>query len=121
MSNQSRLNCAIRLATALALLAAVVISPLRPAIRVLATDSSQVDCLRRNFGMPGKAGTTHHRPHSPVTSRVVQVKALSSQHKLDWTSGSVPHRIDLAYAPSLGPGRHSTDLGLDHTAHPLRC
>ncbi len=121
MSNLSRLNRAIRLATALALLVAVMVSPIRPAITAHATGHSRADRLRRNFGMPSKSSTTHHRPHAPVTSRVVQVKALSSQRQPDWTSDSVQHRVDLASAPSLEPGRHSTALGLDHTAHPLRC
>src|SRR5262249_40380895 len=111
---------AIRLATAVALLVSVMTSPIRPAPK--ASGSSQPDCFRRNFGIPGKA-TTHHRPHAPVTSRVVQVKAVSSECKLDWTAPPAGHDADLAdsLASSIGAGRHSSALGIDRAIHPLRC
>jgi hypothetical protein len=121
MSNQSHLHRAIRLVTALMLLAAVMTSPIRPAIAVYAGGSSHVEYLRRDFGVPGKASTTHHRPHTPATSRVVQVKALSSHRELDWTSDCVHHHVDLLDGPSVESGRHATALGLDHTTRPLRC
>jgi hypothetical protein len=121
MSRQSPLNRAIRFATASALLAAVMTSPIRPANAVVATSTSRVDCLRRNFGMPAKAATTNHRPHTPVNSRVVQVKAVSSQQELDLTSDPVPHRTDPLYTSSPEAGQPSTVLGFVQTVHPLRC
>ena len=121
MSNQSHLNRAIRFATALALLAAVMTSPIRPANAALASGTSQVDGLPHNFAIPGKATTSHHRSHAPVTSRVVQVKALSSRRDLDWTSDPARHRVGPLQAPCLAAGPPSTALGFDQKAHPLRC
>jgi hypothetical protein len=134
MSDQSPFNRAIRFATAVALLAAVMTSPIRPVVTALATGTPQANYLRRdvtgspqvhyldrNFGVPGKASTTHHRPHAPVTSRVVQVKAVSSQHTPDWTSDPARHRAGPPQAPSLEAGRQSTVVDFDRTVHPLRC
>jgi hypothetical protein len=111
---------AIRLATALALLAAVMTSPIRPP--KASGDGSHVDCLRRNFGIPAKADTTH-RLASTAPSRVVQVKALSSESKPDWTADSARQHVDPACVPpaTLEPERHSTTFALGRAIHPLRC
>ncbi len=119
MSHQSLLPNAIRLISALALLVSVMASPIRPA--PTASGGSHPDCLRRNFGIPGKAAN-HHRPHVPATSRVVQVKALSSQTKLDWTTPPARHGADPACPPSsLAAGRYASAPGSDRAIHPLRC
>jgi hypothetical protein len=122
MSDQSHFNRAICFATALSLLAAVMISPIHPAIAAMGSGSSQVDCFHRNLGMPGKA-TTHHRPVAPVNSRVVQVKALSSNSKLGWMACVVGGCLDLSGPPPLHPERPSSTFTscLDRTTHPLRC
>jgi hypothetical protein len=120
MSHQPLLINAIRLASAVALLVSVMTSPIRPAPK--AGGGSQHECLRRNFGVPGKAAPSH-RPHVPATSRVVQVKAVSSQSKPSWMAPSVRQDADLAYppAPSAGSAQHSTALGIERAIHPLRC
>jgi hypothetical protein len=122
MSNQSHLNLAIRFATALALVAAVMTLPIRPAITAIGRGNSEIDCLHRNIAIPGKA-TTHHRPTAPVNSRVVQVKALSSSSKLSRTACVVGRCLGLTSPPSRLPDRLSSTLtsGLDRAAHPLRC
>ncbi len=119
MSHQPFYKNAIRLATALALLVSVMVSPIRPAS--MASSGSHPDCFRRNFGIPGKS-TTNHRPHVPLTSRVVKVKALSSQSKLDLSTlpaGQYAHRTYPS--PSVGPERDSMALATDRAIHPLRC
>jgi hypothetical protein len=121
MSDQSPLNRAIRLVTALVLLAAVMTSPIRSALTALASGRSRADCLRCNFDMPSKANTTHNRPHTPVNSRVVQVKALSSHHELDLASDSVRHRVEPTDAAPPFVGWQSPILEVEQTVHPLRC
>jgi hypothetical protein len=121
MSNHSLLNRAICVVTASMLLAAVMTSPIRPALTALASGRSRADYLSRNFGMPGKAHTTHHRPHTPVHSRVVQVKALSPHHESDLASDSARHRLVPTDAPPPSLGWQSLILDLEQTVHPLRC
>jgi hypothetical protein len=120
MSHLPLLKNAIRLATAAALLVSVMISPIRPAPK--ASGGSRPDCFRRNFGIPGKA-TTNHRPHTPATARIVQVKAVSSESKLDWMTSPACPDADLACAssPSIGAERYSFSLAIDQAIHPLRC
>jgi hypothetical protein len=120
MSHHSLLKNAIRLATAVALLVSVMISPIRPAPR--ASGSSQSDCFRRIFCIPSKA-TTNHRPHIPATSRIVQVKAVSSESKLHWMTPPAHHASALAdsLSSSIGAERYSSDLSIDRAIHPLRC
>lgn len=119
MSHQPLLTNAIRLASAVALLVSVMTSPIRPAPTA---GGSQRECLRRNFGVPGKAAP-NHRPHVPATSRVVQVKAVSSQSKPNWMTPSDRQDADLAYprSPSVGSAQRSTALGIERAIHPLRC
>jgi hypothetical protein len=121
MSHQSLQSNAIRLLAAVALLVSVMVSPTRPA--PVSGGPSHPDYLRRNFDIPSKVAT-HHRPHTPVTSRVVQVKALSAQRKLDWSNPSARPDADLAYPPrSDRPSGDSTvaGTGTGRAIHPLRC
>jgi hypothetical protein len=122
MSRQPLYKNAIRLATALALLVSVMISPIRPAPKVGGNAHlSLLDCLRSNLGIPSKA-TTNHRPHVPATSRVVQVKAVSSQSKLDLSplpAGDDTHPV--CPRPTVPPEQGSTALGTPRAIHPLRC
>jgi hypothetical protein len=59
----------------------------------------------------------------PATSRIVQVKAVSSESKLDWVAPAINHGVVLAGLSSgtVGSGRHSTALGTVRASHPLRC
>lgn len=120
MSKHSLLNNAIRLAAALALLVSVMISPIRPLRAARGTGSSHPDYLRRNFGIPGKAAT-HHRPHVPIPSRVVQVKAISSEHEPGWTTDPVYRGADLLFTSLRRPERDSAPLAIVRSSHPLRC
>ncbi len=70
------LHRGLRVATAVALLVAVMTSPIR-APRSPGR-SAHPNYLRRNFGMP-KAHSSHRRT-APVTSRVVVVKAFQSEN-----------------------------------------
>jgi hypothetical protein len=117
MPKQFVLNHVVRLVSALALLAAVMTSPIRPS--KAASGTSQPDYLRRNFGIPRHGST--HRTAVPHTSRVVQVKALSSQTRLDWTTHPARHHDDLARTDSREPRRASSAFHLDRAPHPLRC
>jgi hypothetical protein len=121
MSHQSLKSNAIRLLAAVALLVSVMVSPIRPA--PVSGRTSHPDYLRRNFDIPGKA-TTHHRPHTPVTSRVVKVKAVSSQRKVDWSNppAARPGADLTCPPPSDRPSGDSTVAGgTDRATRPLRC
>ncbi len=75
MANQRLLNNGIRVAAALALVVAVMSSPIRP---MRATNGARSDHFLRNFVMP-KGGSGHHRSPAPPLSRVLQVKALHAE------------------------------------------
>src|SRR5262249_3319244 len=85
-------------------------------------DGSPVDCLRRNFGIPARADRIY-RPASPAPSRVVQVKALSSESKPDRTADSARQYVDPACVlpATLEPERHSTTFAPGRAIRPLRC
>lgn len=114
------LNHAIRLASALALLVSVMTSPIRP---IASSRVSHPNHLRRNFGIPGKVPASH-RPHIPVPSRVMQVKALSFGSKLlCMMECPDSQRIDLPrllerFAASW-PEMNS--FALDRTSYAPRC
>jgi hypothetical protein len=120
MSKHSLLNNAIRLVAALTLLVSVMTSPIRTLSAARRTGASHPDYLHRNFDIPGKAGT-NHRPHVPITSRVVQVKAISSEYEPGWTTDTVCHSIDLLFTSVHQPERDSASLAIDCALHPLRC
>jgi hypothetical protein len=120
MSKHSLLNNAIRLFAALALIVSVMSSPIRPLLAASRSGTSRPDYLRRNFGIPGKAGTSH-RPQVPITSRVVQVKALSSEHEMIWTTDPVCRGISMLCTPSHRTQHDSAPVAIDVALHPLRC
>jgi hypothetical protein len=90
MRKQVVLHNAIRFVSALALLVSVMTSPIRPNATSGLAHSNH---LRRNFGLPGKA-PANHRPHLPNPSRVVQIKALSSESTSDFMVHPSPDLID---------------------------
>jgi hypothetical protein len=113
------LNTAIRLISAEALLISVMTSPIRPNV---SSGISNPEHLRHNFGIPGKV-PANHRPHAPVPSRVVQVKALSSESKLDCLAPLTFLRFDPSHAvaPLMRPAPASSMPGIDLVSHALRC
>jgi hypothetical protein len=122
MSRPSLLNNAIRLVAALALLVSVMASPIRPLRASSRTGTAHRDYLRPDLGIPGKAGT-NHRPHVPITSRVVQVKAISSEseHESCWTTDPVCHGVDQVFRSLHQPERDPAPLAISRASHPLRC
>jgi hypothetical protein len=119
MSRPSFPNHAIRFVAALALLVSVMTSPIRTSKAAVSTGTSAPDCLHCNFDVPGKTVTP--RPHVPVTSRVVVVKALSTQSELDLIDTPDGHRFDLHAGPSAESRPDSASSRLPEAAHPLRC
>lgn len=113
------LNHAIRLVSALALLVSVMISPIRSNV---ASSVSSPNHLRRNFGIPGKV-SANHRPHIPIPSRVMQVKALSCESKLDCLT--LPSLLTIAPSISTVSSSKSTHavsaVGIHPGSHALRC
>jgi hypothetical protein len=105
----------IRLVSALALLVSVMISPIRPNVASGVTSSNH---LRRNFGIPGKT-PSNHRPNVPVPSRIMQVKAVSSESKRDCMALHSALRIGSpdVCAPSLEYPRASLGFRVDLTGH----
>jgi hypothetical protein len=120
MVNRPLLHHGIRVATAIALLVAVIISPIRPARSV--GGSSHPVHLRHNF-----AGPTTHTPRHAVTSvtpRPVRVKALPSENEeeeLSETTWSACCPFDPPPDPSSKPGQALAAFGPDRVTHPLRC
>lgn len=120
MSNHSLLNTALRLVATAALLVSVMTSPIRPSLAASRSGTSRSDYLRRNFGIPNKAGT-NHRPNVPITSRVVQVKAVSTARGADLAADPVGHGISLICTSPHRTERDSARLPTDRASHPLRC
>jgi hypothetical protein len=118
MSNQSPFNHAIRLVTALMVLAAVMSSPLRPAP---ASGRPRAAYLHTHSGVPAKTSPGQHRPHTPVNSRVVQVKALSSHHELDLATDPVSLRLRSTEVVAPSTARDCSTGAVGPAVHPLRC
>ncbi len=118
MVNGSVLNPVIRAVSALALLVAVMSSPIRP---LRPYGDSPPGSLRRNFGMPHS-----HFPRPSAASiapRAVQVKALTSktETELSETTRLVGFSLDLSPHSSPNTARGLSASGLDRALHPLRC
>jgi hypothetical protein len=127
MADRNVLNRWICVASALALLVAVMTSPLRP----LGSDGalSRPDCLQRNFATPPtRFATPPTRSASlslkSVTLRVAPVKAVCSENEEQLSKAKCP-----AWCP-LGPPLSSSlktlawapaALGLTRASQPLRC
>jgi hypothetical protein len=121
MADRNVLTRWICVASALALLVAVMTSPLQP----LSSNGglSRPDCLRRNFALPlsGSASVSL----KSITLRTVPVKAVRSENEQEkqsraacpsWCSLGLPPTFSLqslAWAPPA--------LGLTRASQPLRC
>ena len=119
MCKQVIVNHAICLISGLALLVSVMTSPIRSNVT---SSISHPNHLRRNFGVPSKA-PAHQRPNIPVGSRVVQVKALSTETKVECLEYPSSLRMDLPYLAAL-PVESIQDLPaclLDRTSYAPRC
>jgi hypothetical protein len=121
MADRNVLNRWICVASALALLVAVMTSPLHP----LSSSGglSRPDCLRRNFAIPLPRSTSG--PLKSLTLRIAPVKAVRAENEQDklsraacpsWCSLVLPPSFSLqalAWAPPA--------LGLTRASQPLRC
>ncbi len=109
------LKLVARSAIALALVAAMTISPMRPGNGFTRT------ALRRNFAVPAK----HHSrvSVSSVPSSPVRMKALSSEseEELHGTISPVCYCTAFNLTPSPKHDRHLKAFGLNRDHHPLRC
>lgn len=110
-------NHTVRILSALALLVSVMVSPIRPNA---SSGVSSPNHLRRNFGVPGKAPASH-RPHVP--SRIMLVKAVSSETRLECLSPFSLLRIDppSMSVPSPGPAWASSEVWINRACHARRC
>jgi hypothetical protein len=119
MANRTFLNHGIRVVAALALLVAIMSSPIRPLRRAA---DSHPDHLRRNVGIP-KGGSTHHRSSAPVHARVVKVKALHSENERERDGASCRASLSFGPFPTPSPhvGCHPTHSHLHLSMSPLRC
>ena len=113
-------NTGLRILAALALVVAVLTSPIRPTKWLGA--GGERDCLRRNFAL----AKVSPLPCSvkQVPSRLVQVKAIASETDEEEFTGAVRSAVsyfDLHSTPSTKPGRNPISPGLALTIHPLRC
>ncbi len=120
MSSRDVLNRGICVASALALLVAVMTSPIRPSN--LARALSRPDCLRRNFAIPPTHST---RPSAmSIASPSARIKAVLSEEeeKTGGTTCSACCSSDLPRMPSLKPPAWGpASFGLLQAPRPLRC
>jgi hypothetical protein len=119
MSRRTVLKHATRIAAALALLAAVVASPIRPSS--MTSGSPLLQLLPRHFGNP----PTHSiRPSVTVAaSRSDRVKAVESEDDKVLSRTARPDGFACAppLSPALTPARESTAPVLHRATRPLRC
>jgi hypothetical protein len=121
MSDRNILNRGICVASALALLVAVMTSPIRSLCPVNAC--SRLDCLRRNFAIPA----THPARISlkTVVLRTAPVKAVRSETEEEKLSGtSCPAWCASDLPPSSSPKAPAwapATFGLAQSSQPLRC
>lgn len=119
MASRTLLSKGVNVAAAIALIVAVLTSPIRHPRRAFLT--SPLECLRRNFALPQPH--TAPSPHVPVKARVVQIKALPSVSEERLSDGG---RLDFYI---LDPGFSFTIIpvgiqfapSLTGVIHPLRC
>src|SRR5947209_7011292 len=118
MIRRTYLNHGICLTSALALLVAVMTSPLRPLSP--SGTSSHLDCLRRNFALPS-AHTTYLRVKCLRAAPVKAVRSEREDEKLGRTKSpagcSFPQPLSLSLkTPGSAPGV----FPLARTSQPLR-
>ncbi len=109
----------VRVLAALALLATVLTSPVRPS-KMLGALAGK-DSVHRSFAFGKLSAPTSVKQ---VPSRLVQVKAIASEsdeEKLAEAGHLAGFSVDPASAPFTKFGRNLISLGLAATVHPLRC
>ena len=121
MATQSVLNYGIRVTSALALMLAVMNSPIRPSR--FGTDQSGRDFLRRNFATASVPLT--RLSLTSVPSRADRIKAFVSENsEEEFGRATTPPACgprDLRPTPSLKSPRAFATIGVDFAARPLRC
>lgn len=121
MPDRKSLASTFWLTSSLALLAAVLVAPIRPSWFV--TVSSPPDYLRRNFALP-PGQPRIRRSAATATDAVLQVNALNSeneeQERADPPDGPrVPFLIPCSLHTDAD--RHSIAPRSIHSLYPLRC
>ena len=117
MSDGTFLNRGLCVATAAALLVAVMTSPIRSS-----DDTLRPDYLRRNFGVPSQ--DAHRLASKSIPLRTVQVKAVSTanQEKPGRAASPTRRSSDLPHARSLGrPSWDRAGFAPPPGFRPLRC
>jgi hypothetical protein len=122
MSSRNIFRHVVCVVSALALLVAVITSPIRPS--TLAVRSSNPDCLGRNVS---SQYTTHSSRLSAtsVTSPTNRVRALPSDKEEESSEAACLAHYSFDLSPTLStsrrPARNLADLGPVRAPHFLRC
>jgi hypothetical protein len=105
------------IASAIALVVAVVVSPVRPVPGAAAVPNY----LRRNFATPSNHTSGH--PAKSVVSGQVRVKAIASkaEEKRPGPNGLVRTSVDITPQLPTKPPRGLAAFGSPRATHPLRC
>lgn len=123
MADRNVLNRWICIASALALLVAVMTSPLQPLSSNGGLGLSRPDCLRRDFAIPLTHSATH--PLKSLTLRTAPVKAVRSESEEENLSrAAAPSWNHLGLPPSFShqaPAWAPADLVPTRASQPLRC
>ena len=121
MSDRKSLVSTLWLTSALALLASVLVAPIRTS--GFATVSSRPDCLRRNFALP-PGQTTNRLSAALATDAVLRVNALpSEEEEQDRAEALVEPRVSFLIPCSYRklPDRQSIPPRSILSLYPLRC
>ncbi len=122
MANRLVLNRWIEVTTALALMVAVITSPIRPSRS--ANYPSDHACLRRNFSLP-PARSTPQSVTPGISGYASRVKALPSEDReeeeLTWTTRPACYLFIFQPSSPPKPARDSASGGPIRAIRPLRC
>jgi hypothetical protein len=121
MPDLKSLASTLWLTSSLALLASVLVVPIRTSEFV--TVSSQPDCLRRDFGLPPGQSATHFSK-AMATDAVLEVDALPSESEEQERADALDEpRVSFLIPCSFRkvPDRQFIDPHSVLTLYPLRC
>jgi hypothetical protein len=109
-----------RSALVLALLVAVMSSPIRPTKAGAA--HTMRDCLRRNFALPSSHATRLTLAAAPAPSaRESVVRSEGEEDELEFAARAEACFIEIPAKASTPPARETAPLLPPRAPHPLRC
>ena len=120
MKSRLTFKHSVCLGCTVALLVAVMASPIRP---MRSAGASAPNCLRRNFAIPAAKNKLTRVSVRLAVSDPVQIKALASEAEEEPRSmtDAVTRLIALPPTPSIKPAQAMAVKGPSSTLHPLRC